>query len=187
MLQRQESFRRCHHGNNFGRVSTRCDVSNRHVKLRKNSKFKLLELEYICIKRWFVSLEDCWNGGRVPTSVISNALLAQGVFASRNHADTVINHIETDRTGSISCEEFVAAVDNSNIAVSLRRFLRCLVREYADPAEPPGHHMIIPHLQFNVSSDTEMFCHSTERASCSAIPDTPALSPPVHPLRHLSI
>ena len=81
-----------------------------------------------------MSLEQCRSGDGVPTSVISEAFLSRGVFTSKKHADNMINSIDTDRSGAMSYEEFMAAVDGSNLmqASRLRNFLRSLVTEYPD-------------------------------------------------------
>ena len=114
-------------------------------KHRKTPKFKLSELELACTRRWFMSLEQCRSGDGVPTSVISAAFLQRGVFTSKRHADNMIDSIDTDKSGAMSYEEFMAAVDGSNLmqASRLRSFLRSLVKEYPDihqfySAHPPS-------------------------------------------------
>ena len=70
----------------------------------------------------------------MPTSVLSEALLARGIFTSRRQANNMINSIDTDRSGVMSYEEFMAAVNGSNLmhASRLCKFLRCLVQEFSE-------------------------------------------------------
>lgn len=103
-------------------------------KHRKTPKFTLSDVEYACTRKWFMSLEQCRSGDGVPTSIISEAFFVRGVFATKAHADNMISSIDTDRSGALSYEEFMAAIDGSNLmqAGRIRKFLRSLVKEYPE-------------------------------------------------------
>lgn len=81
-----------------------------------------------------MSLEQCRSGDGVPTSIISEAFFTRGVFTTKAHADNMIGSIDTDRSGALSYDEFMAAIDGSNLmqAGKIRKFLRSLVKEYPD-------------------------------------------------------
>jgi hypothetical protein len=81
-----------------------------------------------------MSLEQCRSGDGVPISIISDAFFTRGVFTTKAHADNMIGSIDTDRSGALSYEEFMAAIDGSNLmqAGRIRKFLRSLVKEYPD-------------------------------------------------------
>jgi hypothetical protein len=165
-----------HTESNFDNLSLRFGLMDRWLRKRgKTPKFKMTELELACMKQWYMSLEQCRSGDGVHVSVIAQAFFDRRVFAKKVHADNMIACMDTDRSGALSFEEFMDAVNGSNLLQSacLRKFIRVLATEY-------------PTLAVLYSSDVSPDSPADIKIKIKPTPKTKegALAPRIVPVAH---